>query len=746
MNYVKKSFFCICIAVSLLLMQIAVFAENIDINKILLSVNNTYTVSYDKAEAGRTYSIAVVSDTFYADADAVITEDNLLYATQIKAESETITKDIYMPNIGNNIYTAVLGDSIGSDLKVIGYLTEKVIISVTGVKVDYTNKTIKRGTQTTLVSTIYPYNATNTGVSWTSDKPDVAVVDNNGVVTGLADGVANITVTTDDGKFTDVCEITVNADGIDRTKPLIEVSSVSGMPDDYVKVDIELKNNFGLTDLDLNISYDKQALYLDKSVESNVFENYSKSTISKMPYTISCSSDNINDKSGIVTSLYFYVEDGVVEGQKYPITVTVTKAKKADENINIPVIDNGGTFTCERITPSIIPVSGIEVLPSEKTIYIGENFNMSAKILPENASDTTVQWSINNTEVATVDENGVVLGLKEGTVTVTATTNGSDSDGKQLKGRCRLTVVEAPPMPISVTGVKLSSSSVILTKGDATYLIAAVLPENADNKNVTWMSDNDLIATVDSNGFVRAISEGSTKVTVKTEDGEFIASCLVTVEPIPEPEPDPDLNPEPNVDTVIAVGTVSGVPGDTVNVPVVISNNTGIEAIQMELTYSEGLKLTGVLAGTALSEHTFTPSGTYDVYPFNLMWDGTSNSISNGTMLTLIFRIDDEATEGQYNINLQYKEGKIYNHDMENINPSIVQGVVNVSDYIPGDINGDHDVTVKDVTFLRRYIVKGYDITVVEKALDVNRDGEIDVKDATTLSRYITGGYGIELH
>ena len=693
----------------------------------------------------------MLNETFINDSDAVITTTNLLYATQVEATSATIIKNIYMPNIGNNIYTVVLGDNIGSDLKIIAYLTEQVIVPVTGITLDYSKKTIAVGTQTTLTSTIYPENATNQDVTWSSNNPTVAVVDENGVVTAISTGegsvgFAEITASAADGTIAATCMIQVNSDGIDRDDHLIEVSSASGMPDGYIQVDIFLRNNTGLTDLDLSISYDRTALYLNKCQEGELFDSYSKSTISKLPYTISCLSNQPSETSGVLASLFFYVESGAVEGTQYPISVSVTKAKNGADNISLPVVSGGGTFTCEQVGPTIIPVSSIALSAEETSIYVDGTIDLDAVVKPDDATDKTVVWTTNNESVATVDANGIVTGISEGTVTITATTNGTDESGTQLKGRCRVTVSPAPIVPVAVTGIKLSSSSVTISENDGTYLIATISPQNADNKAITWASENESIAIVDENGFVRAISEGTTRVTVTTEDGGYVATCLVTVTAaiIPDP-PEPSELPEPNVDTVIAVGSISCVRGETINVPVVISDNVGIEAMQMELTYDEGLTLTNVTTGEALSDLNFTPSGDYGIYPFILIWDGMSESISNGTMLTLTFKVDDDAETGQYNIGLRYTEGRIYNHDLANINPSIVRGTITVANYMPGDIDGDHTVTIKDVTFLRRYIAQGYNITVVEQALDVNRDGSVDIKDTTILRRFIAGGYGIEL-
>lgn len=68
-----------------------------------------------------------------------------------------------------------------------------------------------------------------------------------------------------------------------------------------------------------------------------------------------------------------------------------------------------------------------------------------------------------------------------------------------------------------------------------------------------------------------------------------------------------------------------------------------------------------------------------------------------------------------------------------------------VSGYLPGDINGDGQVNVMDVTFLRRHNAGGYNVKVVKEAVDVNKDGRVTVLDITLLRRYNAGGYGVEL-
>ncbi len=86
---------------------------------------------------------------------------------------------------------------------------------------------------------------------------------------------------------------------------------------------------------------------------------------------------------------------------------------------------------------------------------------------------------------------------------------------------------------VPVTGVTLDENSLALQVGETHALTATVVPENADNKNVTWTSSDTSVATVSESGLVTAIGEGTATITVTTEDGSFTATCTVTVTPLP---------------------------------------------------------------------------------------------------------------------------------------------------------------------------------------------------------------------
>lgn len=164
-------------------------------------------------------------------------------------------------------------------------------------------------------------------------------------------------------------------------------------------------------------------------------------------------------------------------------------------------------------------VSSVAVTPSRIEIIEGGSAALSARVSPEAASDRAVAWSSSDRSVATVDKAGTVHGLRPGTATVTATAEGKS-------GTCAVTV-KAKVVP--VTGVDVKPWSVTIGANGTTKLTCTVAPSNATNRNVRWESDNPSVATVDSDGNVRAVSAGVAKVSAVTEDGGFRSGCTVTV-------------------------------------------------------------------------------------------------------------------------------------------------------------------------------------------------------------------------
>ncbi len=172
--------------------------------------------------------------------------------------------------------------------------------------------------------------------------------------------------------------------------------------------------------------------------------------------------------------------------------------------------------TC-NVTISTIAVTGVSLNKDSLTISAGKTETLSATISPANASNTAVNWTSTNTNIATVNANGVVTAVAPGTATITVTT----VDGEKTTS-CSVTVTK-----IGVTSVTLSKSSLDLYVGgsDAT-LTATVLPNDATYKTVTWSSNKSNIATV-TNGVVHPVGVG-TAVISASADG-VSANCTVNV-------------------------------------------------------------------------------------------------------------------------------------------------------------------------------------------------------------------------
>lgn len=100
---------------------------------------------------------------------------------------------------------------------------------------------------------------------------------------------------------------------------------------------------------------------------------------------------------------------------------------------------------------------------------------------------------------------------------------------------------------ISVTGIKLDETSVVLGVGESKMLIVTIFPENATNQIVTWISSNPLVASVTQNGLVKALSRGTAIIEVSTIDGKFSAKCTVKID---APDEFEEFCPFINVDNI----------------------------------------------------------------------------------------------------------------------------------------------------------------------------------------------------
>ena len=251
------------------------------------------------------------------------------------------------------------------------------------------------------------------------------------------------------------------------------------------------------------------------------------------------------------------------------------------------------TYSCKKEKVKSVSVTEVGLNKTSTTLIEGETETLVATVMPENATDKSVVWESGNESAATVSQEGLVTAVGEGKATITVKTN----DGG-FSASCEVTVKKKV---IAVTGVKLSAASMTLREGDRGTLTATVEPANATNKNVEWWTtDLDIVCETSapggSTGYVEARKAGKATVTVKTEDGEFSASCEITVEKKEVPVTGISIEPSslklPVGDTYSLISHVQ--PTDATNQNIKwLSTNESVATVN-----AEG-KVTAVAAGSA---------------------------------------------------------------------------------------------------------------------------------------------------
>jgi uncharacterized repeat protein (TIGR02543 family) len=208
------------------------------------------------------------------------------------------------------------------------------------------------------------------------------------------------------------------------------------------------------------------------------------------------------DSNGVLT--------GVSSG-----TVTVTATAKDGSKVSGTKEVTVGT---KEVT---IPVSGISVSSTTGIYKItanGGTLQMKASVLPSDASNQDVIWSVENrTGSASISSSGLITAISDGTVTVKATA----ADGSGVVGSTTLTI-SGQSAVIKVTDITLNDGK-IDSDGGALQMIATIAPTTATNKSVEWsiISGQDK-ATISSTGLLKALADGTVTVQAKAKDGSGI--------------------------------------------------------------------------------------------------------------------------------------------------------------------------------------------------------------------------------
>ena len=153
---------------------------------------------------------------------------------------------------------------------------------------------------------------------------------------------------------------------------------------------------------------------------------------------------------------------------------------------------------------------------TELTLNRGMKYSLTMTVTPATFTDE-VSWKSTNVDVAAIAEDGTVTAKGAGQATIKVTVG-------DVSATCKVNVVQP------VTSIYLNKTSLEMTALDTYQLQASVYPSEANNKEVSWESSDEKVATVDENGLVQAKEKGTAVITAKAKDGSEVSrSCKVTV-------------------------------------------------------------------------------------------------------------------------------------------------------------------------------------------------------------------------
>lgn len=490
-------------------------------------------IELDKTELAlkKGESASLAATVFPADA----TDKSLKWGTS-DANVAIVDADGKITAVGNGEATVFVASSDGGFTAYCNVTVCTPVSSITVNPGEYTLESI--GSSFTVEPVIYPEDATEKNVVWTSSDPKIATVSSDGSVTAVGPGTVVITATTVDGSFSSKCVVTVNspAQHVDLNKSTLSV--VEGTASKLSATVYPLNSTqktLSWTSSDSNVaSVDQQGnitaikagtATITVSVAAGVAASCEVTVVSKMSaITIGETSKTLEPSQSFQLSASVVPEDAshselswtssdpsvaAVDG-----TGKVTALKPGNALITVSV-EEGFSKTCMVIVE--IPANGVALNETAVTLTPAASYQLIARILPADAVHGEFSWTSSDPAVATVDASGKVTGVKPGKAVITV------SVPEGYKAVCDVTVVGR------VSSITLNEKSILIKPKGTFQLTATVLPENATDKSVSWYSDNTSIVTVSSTGLVTAVGSGKTTVHAVTSDGGKMATCEVNV-------------------------------------------------------------------------------------------------------------------------------------------------------------------------------------------------------------------------
>ena len=372
----------------------------------------------------------------------------------------------------------------------------------------------------------------------------------------------------------------------------------------------------------------------------------------------------------------------------------------------------------------------IETNPSKIEYLEGENLNT-------NGLKVNAHYHDGSTADVTGSCSFSGYSSTPGVKTVTVSYNGKQT-------AFTVTVKSKSPTSLTIKSMPNKTTYEIGEKIDTTGLTGRV---SFDNGTSEVLSDFDIL--YDDNITSTA---GKKEIIVsyvyneKSVQSRFYVTVLTLTPTNPtEPtNPTTPTNPVNPDDATFKVSNVLCKSGDTINVDIAIENNPAITSLKIKVNYpSNVLTLTSVAYKDLFSSRA---TGTNRLEsPFTISWfsSGSVDETANGVLATLTFTVAQNAAEDIYPITLTYDPDDVFDSNFDNKEFTVVNGEIIVSNSIPGDVNGDRKINMKDIVLLQQYL-NGWNVTIDMLAANVNGDTNVSMKDIVLLQQYLNG-WNVEL-
>ena len=387
-------------------------------------------------------------------------------------------------------------------------------------------------------------NSSDKDFEYKSSDDSIAKVDDKGNVTPVSPGTVIITVKDSDGN-TDHTYVTVEDDDL-----VLQNTSYSLNENDSIMVDYSIKGSkykssdivWSSSNLDV-CSVDSKGMLFGKSegkatITAKMGDKIQKTfsvVVNKnkvLPTSLSLSVSELN---------LFVSESGKISATVLPSDALSSQVSYSSKNENIVSVDENGIVVGKSVGNTVITVSTVngikktvnvvvskKIIPVNKVSFkessvdlkVGKTIKLDYSIEPSSATDKSVQFNYDKNMVS-IDENGVLKAIKPGNTSVELVSSNGIKTSLSVK---------ISSNNVEVTQINLAVSTINLEVGKTKKIDYTILPNNATNKEITYLADNDIVS-VDKSGVVKALKVGKSHISLQSNNGIISVLTVNVVSP-----------------------------------------------------------------------------------------------------------------------------------------------------------------------------------------------------------------------